>query len=183
MWAYEVRTGIQSMYSNSSEIQHLEYLALNALRLTEIWTKYGPCILTSFFLLPTDTHGPHSNSLNVYDWTQWTSGLQSAPPWLSPITPFLIRDYLRDRTRKGRMFKEFERCRWLPFCEQSSLFHVLGTGCTLSASGSLLASVQLQLLYQPTVTAGEQQVAALCCCCFCRPAGCPLSVWLVRAEL
>lgn len=51
MWAYGVRTGIQSMYSNYSEIQHLEYLVLNALRLTEIWTKYGPCIFTSSFSL------------------------------------------------------------------------------------------------------------------------------------
>lgn len=46
MWAYGVRPGIQSMYSNYSEIQHLEYLALNALRL-----KYGPN-MDLVFLLP-----------------------------------------------------------------------------------------------------------------------------------
>ena len=75
------------------------------------------------------------------------------------------------------MFKEFERGQWLQFCEQCSAVHIPRTGCTLSASGSLLAPVQLHLLYQATVTASEQQVAALCCNIFLGgPAGCPLSV-------
>lgn len=66
------------------------------------------------------------------------------------------------------------------WAEQSSAVHIPRTGCTLSASGSLLAPVQLHLLYQATVIAGEQQVAALCCNIFLGP--CRLSSQCLISE-